>query len=184
MVDIDEFRETKNALLRYYTSNLTSQGARLIGVAVTLFTLIQLVQNSKEVSLSTILLSDFVPAIQLSETGLLILAALKLLLFGGILLALLFFVIRSIFRFVVFGYLSSYLIRLEHTEVSESTTSLHRTIHSTVVDNLEDAKQKVFWIFPLVWFVSRGKPSQHRKGLLICGFFGICTTLILLWFLW
>lgn len=190
MVDMAEFRETKNALLRYYTSNLTSQGARLIGVAIAAFTLIQTVQHSKEEPLSRIfsyasaVLYRFAQILKLSELIPSFVATLKLVLFGGILFALLFFIVRSIFRFVMFGYYSSYLIRVKYSEISESTKPLHYAIHHTVLNNIRGANQKLYGIFPLIWFVARGEARQHWIGLVICGISALFSTSILLWFLW
>jgi len=193
-MDLNQFRETKNALLRYYASSRDSQGVHLIGFVAGLFTLIQTVQHSRQEPLSGIfsdvgaILFELSRAHRVLEIVSSLVATswqvLKFPIFIFSIIFLLFFIIRAIFRFALFAHLSEYLIRLKPSEISERTEPIHDVIHTAVVDNIDKAKQKVFWVFPLIWFISRGNGNQYWKGQVMCLLLAICSTLTLMLFLW
>lgn len=173
---------TRSELLRYYTSQQASQGARLIGFAIVLFTLTQLVQHSHEQPLSSVF-SNLPVLLPLSEIGLIIVELLK---FGVLLFSialLIFWVIRTIFRFTVFAYFAQRLIESDEIEVSAQTKEPNCSTVHDAVSNLV-AEKKVYFKIPLVWFYTRGKNSQHSKGFLFSAILAILVSLVLLWFLW
>ena len=174
--------KTRSELLRYYTSQQTSQGARLIGFAIVLFTLTQLVQRSHEQPLSSVF-SNLPLLLNLSEIGLILVEMFK---FGVLLFSiaiLIFWVIRTIFRFAVFAYFAQRLIELDVVEVSAQTKEPECSAVHGAVANLV-AKEKVYFTVPLVWFFARGENSQNWKGLLFSAILAVLVSLILLWFLW
>jgi hypothetical protein len=181
MEDSNQFNETKSALLRHYTSNQTSQGARLIGFTVALFTLLQTVQHSRQEPLSRIFsnIDAFLPQVAPGFA-----ASLKFLLFFCSVLALFFFIFHAIFRFIVFAYFSDSVIRVKQSEISLWTEGIHQDIHVAARIRMEETKKRIYGVFPTVWFVAKGEESQHWKGWIACFFLALCSTLILMLFLW
>ena len=181
MGKLSQFREAKSALLHYYSSNRDSHGVRLIGFTAGLFTLIQIVQNSKKEPLSGIFTktSVILGGIPPSYTE-----AFKLLVFFAGNGLLLFFIIRSIFRFAVFGYLSEFTLAVNSDETFERAEAIHMAIHKIVEKKIVSTKKKLYGVFPLRWFVSTGKDSEHWKGYSLCVFLAVGFTFLLISILW
>jgi len=194
-----EFNETKNALLRYYTSQQTSQGARLIGFTLALFTLIQTVQNSKQQPLSNIFsdlantLTEFAQTCEIFEVLSSIIVTISFPLFFLSIFILLFFIFRTIFRFSIFAFFSDYLIKIKSCEISKTTKPIHHAIHETISDKWEKESKRVYLFFKLIWFINRDSKTskqdrktsrQHWIGFILCGIFAFLLSLILMLFLW
>jgi len=129
-----QFIEVKNALLRYYSESQTSQGARLIGFVVALLTFLQLVQVG---------------------------GLLSKILFIGI-FGLTVYIVRSIFRFAVFGMLCSSLISISPKDLKESQ-NIHLAIHYAAIGKIESIR--IYLIFRLSWFISvQREKAETWKG--------------------
>lgn len=194
LVRLEQFNETKNALLKYYADSRASRGMHLIGFTAGLFTLIQIVQYSNQGPLSKIfsnievLFSDFPVDFEfLIPTWLSsLMLVLKFSFFFLAVCGLLFFIIRTIFRFAVYAYFSDYLIRVKPDEIEcNFNESIHDAIHTKIMEEFESDDKKVYRFFRLMWFIHSGKKeSQHQKGYEICAVLAIVFTLVLLWFIW
>jgi hypothetical protein len=104
--------EARRALLTYYTSLQSSQTTRLIGFVAGLFTLLQLTQVSKSLTLHT-MFSSFPIIINFPV---IVWEAIRFVtLFGGIFI-IIFFILRAIFRFCIFGLLSSAVANLSEED--------------------------------------------------------------------
>ena len=180
MVSPIVFNETKNALLRHYASNQSSQSARLIGFLIGLFTLLQTVQHSEKEPLAGIFKNiEFALTFEIHP---IVGDMFKLLLFSVFVWVSLVFIVRTIFRFPLFSYSSDCLITLKLSDISENSK---KPIHSVIQEATFDmvCAKKVFGIFRLSWFISRGTGKEHRTGVILCMFLAFLATLILIWFL-
>lgn len=181
MVSPIVFNETKNALLRHYASNQSSQSARLIGFLIGLFTLLQTVQQSQKEPLAGIFKNiEFALTFEIHPS---VGDVFKLFFFSVFVWVSLVFIVRTIFRFQLFSYSSNYLITLKLSDLSEhSKKAIHSAIQEATFDKV--CAQNVFGIFRLSWFISRDTGEEHRIGLILCMFLAFLATLILIWFLW
>ena len=191
LVNLKQFRETKNALLRYYSSSRASHGVHLIGFTAGLFTLIQTVQHSRQEPLSEIfsnvgaILFEITRALGVHGIALSIGEIIKLGVLSFGIGFLLFFIFHTIFRFAVFANFSDYLIGVKPTEISKRTEPIHEAIHSVVTDNICTRDKKRFYgRIPISWFIVREKDSEHQNGYKMCGILAIVSTLILMGLLW
>jgi hypothetical protein len=179
-----EFSETKDALLRYYSSKQSSQAARLVGFGVALFTLLQVVQQSKDKPLSDIFIntdiffSEFLQTIGLSEVFSSIGAGAKFFLFLASLVIIMTFLVRTFFRFAVFAQAAEFLLRLPPAKVPECTEPIHSVIDIAVMG---DMKEKKAFGFRLSLFT---ETKRRRAGWVVCLSFAIASTLILTLLLW
>jgi len=176
------FEEARNTLLSHYSDSQTSQGARLIGFAVALFTLIQTVQSSGSNLLSTIFPTGLVMA------GFEILTpyangAKAILLFAGI-LVLMTYIVRTMFRFAVYSGFASYLINLLPFEV-EKNQSIQSAIHNAVIQSMINKNAKLYWVIQCKWFIaSECHRRENRNGWILALIIALILTSILVWLLW
>lgn len=177
MSESNAFNNAKNSLLRYYSSQQTSQGTRLIGFTVGLFTLLQTVQYAQEVSLSKVF-PDLTECIRIIEVCAWLGESVKFSLLFLAIFILLTWTVRTIFRFLVYAYFAERLMKVTQEGIGEP---MHSTIHSTITEKLDEENVKAYWFFPLTWFFRR---KDKLKGWICCLFLAGLCTLILLWFLW
>lgn len=178
-----------NTEIEYYTSQMSSQAERLIGFAIILFTIVQAIQYSRQNSLSTIFpdVSGWFQSQWLSSNivfqSLARVHALELFQFFflfAIIVVLLVFIFRTIFRYTIFGYSLAYarLVTLEDTISSDGST-LFDAIRLCTLDKLRKAKRKSF-LFPSEWFF---EAEDSAKGWAVCFCAALfCTVgIILVW---
>lgn len=150
-----EFDKGKNSLLRHYSDIQTSSVTRLIGFVAGLFTLIQTVQTSKIYKISDVFvipISIPIPDYILAMTPL-----LRLLLFAGAVFVLVFYIVRTMFRFAAFNDLKESLLALSLSSLPEepsADTSIEEIIATNVLTYLRGrkAQAKVYGI-PVTWFI-------------------------------
>lgn len=139
MLDEDAINEAKNALLHYYSSQQASHGALVIGFTVASFTLIQVFQSS---------------------SGRAVASPLMILFFGLGLQVLMLLLIYTIFRFSLYGSVSSTLLSVETEDIEEPTLG---KIQEKTFKNLENIK--ILGIFHPAYFYSRA--GAPKKGIFL-----------------
>jgi hypothetical protein len=154
----EKIEEARKTLLTHYNSVQTSQVTRLIGFVAGLFTLLQLTQVSRTSTLST-MFSSF-------QTNIII----PPLLWDGFRFAILyigtliitFFILRAIFRFCIFGFISSAILNMskgyfdehiEKIEIDKEKIALIQTMNILAVMSVLDAKRRVYYLFPAKYFL-------------------------------
>jgi hypothetical protein len=183
--------ETKTSLIHYYTSQQTSQSARLIGFTIALFTLLQVVQYSKQEPLSGIFrelarqISSVSSKLGISETVVMYTWIGEIVKFCVLFLSISFlmtWLIRTVFRFLVYAYHAQYVMFVGKDEI-DSSLPIHYAIHEATFDRIKEIK--AYWLFPLKWFMRKGKEKTlTRKGWKRSIVMAIISTLILLWLIW
>ena len=177
---MSQFSEDRDVLLRYYSEIQSSQSARLIGFSVALFTLLQMVQLSGQGTFSKIF-----PFVSMSVPSWLItiLNFVVFLIFLGTVFLLNLYIIRSIFRYAVYGLLISQLMYVSQTVAKpQKDESFLRVISKIAVERIE--KRKLYTFIPLIWFISAKRfERDNKKGWLFSGFLAIVLALSFLWFL-
>ena len=186
---MNQFLEAKNSLIRFYTSQQTSQSARLIGFAIALFTLLQTVQNSEREPLSGIFseLARHIGAI-FSGSGI----SEILVTYAGIgelsrfflvftaICGLMIWLIRTLFRFLVWTYYAQCVRNVSWAEI-DRTQTIHQGVHSATFELVKKGNKKGYWLFPLIWFIQTGEGGYTRKGWICCILLAIFSTLCLMW---
>ena len=172
MVEPNEFNEAKNALLRHFSSQQTSHGALIIGFTVSVFTLLQVVQNATR-------LSSFFSApfqIELAPN----LAGFKFWILFFSISFLISLLIYSFFRFIVYGYFSSAIIGVKADDKMEEP------IHDRIVDACWNSikNKKLLLIFPMMWFATRGEEGNVWKGRMFSFIFAFLPSLFILFLSW
>lgn len=189
MSNLNQFLEAKNSLIRFYTSQQTSQSARLIGFTIALFTLLQTVQNSEREPLSGIFseLARHIGAI-VSELGIseiLVMHAWigelsKLILVFIAIAGLMTWLIRTLFRFLVWAYFAQFVRNVSFGEIG-NTKPIHQEIHNATLKLMRKKNKKGYWLFPLIWFIPTAEGSQTGKGWIRCILLATFSTLYLMW---
>jgi len=163
--------EAKGILLRYYTDQQTSQSARLIGFVVALFTLLGAVQISKSNPLSTAF-NNFPFLFDKEIASAINWSILKFPLFFASVCILNFFIVRAIYRFSVYGFLSSCLIDLRLSEIhdtlaaykeSEDNQRLIWALHVTACTKIKKDIKRAFGL-PVTLFIPLGDEGEEGKG--------------------
>jgi hypothetical protein len=193
----DKIESAKQALLKHYTDEQNGQITRLLGFAVGLFTLLQLAQSLGDKAFNQIFIC-FPSLIQFTQPweG----DVLKtLFLFLGT-WVILYFILRSIFRFAVFGLFTSYVMWVTIVEARETVRSHVLKNHKKPatyehrelwVVNQATSKfvydRSVYHSVKAKWFFSTGYPNcPDRKN---TGYFfslsvAFVIAFLLLLFLW
>lgn len=181
--NIELFEETKSALLRHYSEQQTSQGTRLIGFAVSFFTLIQTVQ----VSYSDKLAEVFAPLNQLPLPSFaVVVKPLLLLSMFSIASILMIFIVRTVFRFAAVAILIQSLLELPPT-TNDANQSLTTVISNRMREEFEKRNAKLYWLFPATWFVKRDSDRgrrENRNGWCLSLSIAVFLNLILFMLLW
>lgn len=163
LAEVDQFIQAKNGLMRYYTSQQTSQSARLIGFTVALFTLLQTVLYSHQEAFRMLTTTKLYP-----------------LFFG--MWFLITWLIRTIFRYLISAYLAQAAVHIDLAQI-DRTRPIHSAIQEAIVRGFIDSNKKAYWIFPVTWFLAI-KTSQTLKGWICCLVIATLASSILLWLLW
>jgi hypothetical protein len=192
----DDFKKAQETLLGYYGDLQSSQGTRLIGFAVGLFALLQIAQYPEG---SSHAFNKYL-AFNLNLSS--IFAGFKVaVLFGGCLI-ILYFILRAIFRYSLFGYLPSKIItaRKEEAELvlaewkgradlkgKEPTSSALYALNTSIFRKVHD-ENTVFRIKSR-YFYSVLDPNQQyqgneRAGKVILLFLAVVLSGVLIAFLW
>ncbi len=193
----DDVREAKNSLIKYYSDQQGSQSTRLVGFAVGLFTLLGLAQVSFDKGLREVY-SNFQGFVVFTDIPWFWdFCKVVFLLFSTWLI--LFFIVRSIFRYAMFGYMSTILMNLprdvaeqiivENAKKEEVPVFIDRQQWAFNVATMRALYKDVhlFWIFRARWFFTSGDiacPSCENKGHLLSGAVAFAFAVLLLLFLW
>lgn len=160
----EEFHRAKESLLKYYSDIQVSLGARLIGLSVALFALVEAFKNFNSEGLSVILGQN------LSTNQ--FFAVLKLIiLFHGILL-LMVLMVRSIFRYASVSGFCNKIQVLPPFGVNENTI-VHAQVayraYKKMFDDKGECTEHVFFCFPISYFLegyrgsSEGADDNRRR---------------------
>jgi hypothetical protein len=190
-----KLRKQEAALLSQYTAQQNGQGTRLIGFVVGLFTLLQLTQALDQSALSRIF-PNFISFLQLTAPWGDFLKVLFLFMGTWVIL---YFILRSIFRFSVYGHLSSAAMYVTEEEAEEVVVDYSKNsknpekykklavwaINIAVARIVYDKK---VWRLPACWFASLPKdpkyPNCYKKGFGFLSAFSFVVAFLLLLFLW
>lgn len=196
----DDIEKARHELLSHFTAIQNNQGTRLIGFVAGLFVLLQLTQTSKAYLLATIFHS-FPTITVLGDASLFWLwDSLKVaFLFAGT-WAVLFFVLRTIFRYSVFGKMSSYAIWVTKDDAKDFVRAYAKAKNMKPVEFefrktwvlAEAAAKKVYhetiyWKLPARWFLGFGLPGCppcENKGYYFSSAVSSVLTILLILFLW
>lgn len=196
-----EIAEARKAILSHYTAQQNGSVTRLVGFVIGLFTLLQLAQALGDKAFSKIF-GNFPSLIQftLPWEG----DVLKtLFLFFGTWI-ILYFIVRSISRFAVYGYLSSQImyvtegdakdvIKDEAKRTNKKSSEFNDlgiwALSTATLRSLYDAKtMKIYYLVPVKWFFSLPShpkyPNREKTGfgvLLIVSWFFAFLLLLFLW---
>lgn len=191
----DDIIKCKIALKRDYIAQSNSQAVRLLGLIAGLFTLLQVVQNSKNLHVSDIF-SINIPNITILES-LANLFPWKLLVFVFSVGFLLFFIFRAFFRYAVFSaYLSHvrwiekpelhYLLKIKEDLKGKNLLVLlefatEKKISGAMKDFEKNyTRQKLYKWICYDWFIS----ENEKWGYLLCLGLSLLSTWILLGLIW
>jgi hypothetical protein len=141
----------------------TSQSARLIGFTVVLFTLSQIVQLSNQNPISRAFSSLLKNVYVTVPDSLVVIGSLlALLLLFLIFFVLSLFIIRSIFRYAVYGRIISILMHLSETDVQkqqeqQKQESGKKTLQETMSEivKVESLNKKLYGIIPSEYFLAK-----------------------------
>jgi len=186
---VDDFKKAQETLLGYYGNLQSLQGTRLIGFVAGLFTLLQLAQYSGDRFHAFNINWGF----DLNFSS--ILGDFKIiLLFSGCVI-ILYFILRTIFRYCLYGYLPSKIItaRKEDAEQvlgdwkgKEPTSSALYALNTSIFRKVHDAKVfgiKSYWFYSVLDPIEKyqGKKGYGEKLLAI---FAFVISGLLIAFLW
>jgi hypothetical protein len=196
-----QISEARKQLQTYYSDQQNQQMTRLLGFVVGLFTLLQVTQSSKSSPLSSVF--PHFPSASIKaryapfwlRIGWLSPAEnwdfLKVVfLFLGVSL-ILYFILRTIFRYALYGNMASWVMNIKYDNVMEykdkgGCNEMYALNHALSEKIYDDAN--IFWIFPANWFFKVDEdtkyPSREKCGYAVCMFISIVTSLLLLLFLW
>jgi hypothetical protein len=186
----NRFIQAKNALLAHYSSQQTSQGARLVGSAVILLTLLQ-ATDSRIQHLFPNLVSCFSNILPSTAGWDLV----RLAVFFVLVTFIIAFMFYTIGRFSVFAQFSQEVMYVtfedaekrrseEEVKKRRRKEALHEAIHAAARDQLKTNNPKLLWVFREKWFVSMDEGSESVKGLACSILIGIPAALALMWLLW
>ena len=186
-----EIAETRKALLDLYVHQQTAQGTRLIGFVAALFVLLQLTQASKSYRLTEVFAS-FPPIIPFGNVPLLWDFLKVIFLFLATTL-IMYLILRSIFRFAFYGYMSSEIMVVTEDDAKDAIIENAKTpnIGSLWAFHKATARvvynKKVYWFFPAYLFFRIGDskfPDRDKQGFLVLLIISLATAFLLLLFLW
>jgi hypothetical protein len=198
----DDIEKAKLELYNHFTDIQNNQGTRLLGFVAGLFVLLQLTQTSKVYFLATVY--DSFPTIKvLGDASLFWLwDVLKVaFLFAGT-WAVLFFVMRTILRYSVFGQLTSNAIWVTKDDAKNFVRAYAEEKKMKPMDFeyrkawvlAETTAEKVYhetiyWKLPAKWFLTfelptRKCPHCEKRGYYFIGTVSIVLTILIILFLW
>jgi hypothetical protein len=178
--DVKDFLRVKNSLQSYYQNMASAQTIRLIGFTAGVFTLIEATQlhlGEFFSSFSIPILEEVISSSIRSSINFLFLSISVFILF--------FFVFRAIFRYSALSYLSNLLIYVTFEETKKAAgQSLHAKITNALFSHVKKYPRKVFFVFPLLFFISRSGSRKHLVGILLSLILSLSATFLLLLFIW
>ncbi len=176
----EEFNRAKDALLKYYSDVQVSLGARLIGLSVALFALLEAFKNFNSEGLSLICGQNLVSNQFFANIKLIIL-------FHGILL-LMVLMVRSVFRYASISGFCNNILVLPPFEIKENTI-VHAQVANSAYSNMFNKEgkciQHVFFCFPASYFFegyrgnSEGVGDKRRRDVVLGWFWAIVIGLII-----
>jgi hypothetical protein len=193
-----QIAEARKALLKHYTDQQNGQITRLVGFAIGLFTLLQLSQTLSDRALSQVF-PNFPIFIQftISWEG----DVLKVIFLFVATWAILYFILRSIFRFAYYGHLSSEILYTTEDEaknvVHDEAVRVKRqqaefaqreiwALSTATARRLYD-KKKIYGL-PAKWFFSLQVHPNYVKcdnqGFRVLLLISLALAFLLLLFLW
>lgn len=194
----EDFKEAQANLLHYYAQQQSAQGPRLIGFSIGLFTLFQLVLTSQKVSQ---LLPNLIFPSVFTPLGNDVFKLLFLLIASSIIM---YFILRTVFRYCLYGYLPSGIMctcrkdaedtiteynnqymkdnngrSYEYSALFAVNTSAFRLIHC----------KWLYGLFHAYWFYSIKDPnpqykSNQRVGAIILAILAFIISCLLITFFW
>jgi hypothetical protein len=183
-----QISEARKQLQTYYSDQQNQQMTRLIGFIIGLFTLLQLTQSSKSSPLSSVF--PHFPRVIEATYGPFWDFLKVVFLFLGVSL-ILYFILRTIFRYALYGNMASWVMNIKYDEVMEhkdkgGCNEMYAVNHALSEKIYRDTH--IFWIFPANWFFKVDEdteyPSREKCGYAVCMFISMVTSLLLLLFLW
>ena len=194
----DNFEKAKHSLLSHHTAQQNSQATRLIGFVAGLFVLLQLTQTSKLYELTNVF-PNFPTIIVFGDSPVLWDFLKVVFLFMGT-WAILFFILRAIFRYAVFGKIafSAMWVTMDDAKVfvrdytrKEKKNPVEFEFREIWVLNQAASKkvyhEKIYLILPAKWFLKFASPecpSREIIGYLFIGAVAFILAFKLLLFLW
>jgi hypothetical protein len=176
-----EVAEARKALLSYYADEQNIQVTRLIGFVVGLFTLLQLALVSKVPKIMEV--TGFLPWFWNWK---------DLFLFIGTAI-ILYFILRVIFRYSFFGYLSSnlFIVTVDDAKTVAAENNYESKLNEFLAFNLATTRKvyedtKLFWLPSNLFFTAGDKkcPSRERWGVKILAIISVVLTFLIIYFLW
>ncbi len=192
----DPLEDLKKSLFEHYTTLQNSQAIRLIGFVTGLFTLLGLAQASKVSKLSEIF-ANFPTIIVFGNSPQLWDFLKVIFLFMGVSI-IIFLILRAIFRFAVFGTLSSeaaYITTKDARQVvvdyakDEDDLKAYRNRAMWVIEIAASRlshESKVLWL-PITWFISFSDPKypcNKNVGHFVVFASSLVVAFLLILFLW
>jgi hypothetical protein len=205
----EDFESARKELLAHYTAQQNGQSSRLLGMVVGLFTLLQLTQLMKNSPLGEIFTSfpAISPYLSPYWTDLLKVIFLS----AGVWLVLLF-LLRSIFRFSVYGHMASSIIGISKEKTKFTIVCLAKTVErqrvekdrSETIDHVinhfkccpigalhvavsKEVHGKLAFGLPLKLFLPTDNylcPNRENIGYIALGLLAVFLTVLFLLFLW
>lgn len=197
----DEDRTVYKAKLeiqKQYSSIRNALGVRLIGLIAGLFTLLQIVQNSQTFKLSKIFPDLAILNIDYTMFGINAITSFKLGLFFAAVWILLFFIIRTFFKFSVCSYYSDHV----HWVTKHDLLSLPdewglneiENIHSLVLETTgikmagklkENSKREyLYHVIPYDIFIADAPWGNQKWGYILCAVLSFLATAVLIFIMW
>jgi hypothetical protein len=194
----DKIEEAKATLIDHYTKQQNAQGTRLIGFVAGLFVLLQVTQTSIEYGLTKIFPN--LSTIIISGNIAILWDVLKFLFLFLLTSAILFYTLRTIFRYAVFGILSTEVMWVTKDEAREIVRVFAKkdnekpeyyefrelwVVHRATAS--EAYGKNIYWKIKARWFMASANPefpSCENTGFWLCGAFALILAFILLIFLW
>lgn len=156
------FHDAKNALLSYYQTQQTNQIARLLGLSVVLFALIQILQSANRISALFPIISSLISG-AFPNSGWVEIIRLILLLFGMVMIFAV--MIYSLGRFSLYSQFNRFLIDMQYEDMDNPLGRISDAIWTKI----KGGNTKLLWTIPLKWFASMreeigSKKDMNRKG--------------------
>lgn len=173
----DQLEEARAELLRHYVDLQTSQSTHLIGFVAGIFTLVSAVSSNDRLFKVFTEGSGIIISFQLPQW-------LGFWLFYGAVMVLLFFVLRSVFRFTVFGYLSVYVVLVTQNDIGNAQEPpVISRVQVATAARLRTANRKSFG-FPAMWFLATSDGNEECKGWVVCALLALVFSAILIGLIW
>jgi hypothetical protein len=181
-----QISEARKQLQTYYSDQQNQQMTRLIGFVIGLFTLLQLTQLSKSYPLRNVFPS-FPHVIGATYAPFWDFLKVLFLFFGVSLI--LFFILRTIFRYSLYGSMASWVMNVKDYEVKKyrNNVEYNEMLAFNVILSQGVYKDGHIFGLPANWFFNLNDPtcpSHENYGIALYIIISAITSLLLLLFLW